>query len=162
MANPYLSLPNYYLLSDMRTVKDLSNDQSSAVGNSAATQYIIDVCASQVDTVLAGRITLPIPTPPGPPLFLAGLVAALADRMMFGRRADLPKGIAAKAAAADQWLQDFKNGGVSLPGVPFASVPQLQNSDSVNGQSRFDYDFFTAPSPTSPAGSPGGVGPFNP
>lgn len=262
--NPYITTAQFQAMYDIRVTATLSNDQNSNSVAIATVQFMLDMQASELDSFLNGRFTLPITPPQIPasgiialtaipadnstitisdgfisvtftflsggvatnqvntasgntatiagifatvigksglniaagengnavslvnklpgvagnvamtttsaaltisgmaggeyqmPLILTKWVGVTAAARMYARRNDRPKGIDADVAAAMQWRADIIAGIIGIPGVPFANVPILQDSNFPQGQSEFDYVFGSAPSPTGTSG-PGNV-----
>lgn len=149
MANPYITTTQFFAFMDQRVALNLSGDQNSSNGVPPNIQTLLDSRAAYIDTVFANRVVLPL-TVVSP--FLTQLIANLVQGDLYMRRTDVPDAVARAFDAAEKWLKDFLTGAVSLPNVPPASQPTLQVSDFINGQSRFDYIYGLAPSPTGPAG----------
>lgn len=138
MSNPYLTVAQFNLLYDVRTSTELSDDTGAGTGNDAATQLIVDLAASEVDTLLQGRYGLPL-VPATIPAVLTKITAVKAIRSLFARRADLPKGLQGDLDWAAKWEEDFIAGKVNLPGISRdGAVPAMPISAAADGSSRFD------------------------
>lgn len=150
MANPYLSVAEFFMLYDKRTMLQLSGDADSPAGNQQNLQFVLDVCASYFDSFLNGRVGLPLPTVP---IFIKMFIADLGVYRMYGRRTDMPDYVKTAGQKAMDWLQNFMAGGVTIPGAS-QTIPVLQDSDFLDGRSQWDWTLGTFPLPGSP-GTPG-------
>jgi phage gp36-like protein len=132
--NPYCSIAQIQALYDARAVVELSSDDGSEAQVDDTVQLCLDVAASDLESVLANRYPLPLPTVP---LVLTGKVAALAMKKLYGRRSDIPKGTAADIQSAEDWMQLLIAGRVSIPFID-RQGPTLSYSGAKDGSSRFD------------------------
>jgi len=139
VANAYLTITQLYSFYDERTVNELSNDNSSGLVDDAKLQDNLDAAAGELDSVLSGRVALPLAAGTADTAlgFLRKMVADLAMRNLYGRRSDAPEEIQGAWQRAEQWLKDFMERRVSIPGISRASAT-LSASASFTGQSRFD------------------------
>lgn len=143
MSNAYCNYAQLVLLYDKRVVDMLSNDTNQPVPTTAV-EMALDTAASRFDSIFTGRATLPISPMP---LILTKYVAALAMRHLYARRSDLPDEVKADAKEADQWIKDYINARVNIPGQA-RKQPELTSSGTLDGTSAFDgIPYF------SPAGS---------
>jgi len=162
-ANPYCSVQQLGMLYDIRSVSQLSNDKNSRQANQPNIQFILDVQAGELESVLYGRYDLPSVWALNPiPFILTKYVAATAAGRLWGRRSDKPKAISADEQWAEDWLKGIMNGSMSIPFLEREAQPVLQDSDFINGVSRFDWVYGQAPSPTGPSGNQTGPPNVNP
>lgn len=148
MSNAFITPTQFFTYYDARTFAQLSGDQGSPQGDPAKLQTILDAAAGILSSTLANRVTLPLASVPE---FLRMIVADLAAKRLFGRRAGIPKDILETWKQAEEWLKDFREGVVSIPDVAPAQVPVLQDSDFTDGRSRFDRIYGQTPSETGPS-----------
>jgi len=157
MANNYATPAQLFANYDQRTCLQLSGDQNTSQGNPTNIQFLLDMCASILDSALTGRYNLPLSTPV--PLVLTWYVVTKTAARLYGRRSDLPKQIVADNQAADDWMKALiETGSVQLPGIPPAATPRLQDSNFPQGSSEFDGVFGTPVSPFGPTNTGGNVG----
>lgn len=123
------------MLYDSRVLAELSNDTDSATEDSTTLQFVLDVGASEVETELTGRISLP---PGTVDLILTRLVAAKAVSGAYMRRGNLPDAVKLEYQWMEDWFEKFRNRLVKLPSAAWAAQPQLYSSGSKDGTSRFD------------------------
>lgn len=131
----------------VNTVVPGANPPSGYAGN---VPIITTSPAVQVSGMMNGSTKAPDP--------LTKLVAVPTAARLFARRNDRPKQISDDMKWRDDWLKLLLLGAVSIPGVPFAAQPRLEDSNFPQGSSFFDYVYGTFPSPTSPINTTGNVG----
>ena len=119
----------------------------------ATIQNALDTAASYLDSTLTGRITLPITLAPFP-LFLTNWVAVMGVNFLFGRRNDLPKNLKLQVQRCEEWLIDFRNRKVGIPGLSRAQ-PELVDSNYTDGRSQFDHFPYFDRRPTKTSTSKG-------
>ena len=115
MANAYCSITQFGWFFDVRQAGMLANDTASAIPDNATLQAMLDSGASELDSHLAGRVALPITSPP---LILARLTAAMTVQALYLRRTDVPKGAKALIDWMTDWIKLFDSGKVSIPANP--------------------------------------------
>lgn len=135
MSNTYCTLSQLNSLHDARVVAQLSNDANSTTATDSVVQLLLDIEASNLDTVLAGRVS-PVPMT-SPPALFTKFVAAWTMKALYLRRGDLPDTIKAQCQEADDWVAAFIKGMVGIPNQTRAQ-PELTSSGSTDGSSRFD------------------------
>jgi len=133
--NQYCSITQLKMLYDLRTVIELSDDTATNTEQDTTLQFVLDVAASDLDSVFTNRFPIPLPTVP---LVVTGKCAALAMKRLFSRRSDIPKGIQADIDAADRWIEQIIAGRVNIPGID-RNAPTLSYSGAKDGSSRFDH-----------------------
>lgn len=154
MSNAYATTAQFYILYDVRTVAQLSNDANSSEAVATTIQTLLDMQASELESSLYGFVGLPLTVTPIP-LVLTKWVCATTARRLFGRRNDLPKQVQADSDWAEHWIELFRKNLIQIPFVSRQEVPALQDSDFVDGRSRFDGMMGGCPSPTGPTSSGG-------
>lgn len=151
MANPYCTFVQLLAIYDRRQLSALSNDDNARQANEDHLQSLLDMSASELDSTISGRWPLPLPNPI--PAILTKWVAIRACDMLYARRNDAPKGLAAEKTWADTWIEQLRNGQVSLPNIARSTLPVLQSSNFKDGQSQFDnlplFDLPATPTSTS-------------
>lgn len=60
MSNPYITISQFNQLYDMKVLAQLSNDQQSSDALQTTIQMALDIQAGELESVLSGRVTLPI------------------------------------------------------------------------------------------------------
>ena len=138
------------MLADVREMLELSGDANSSSGVPGNIDFILDMNASELDSYLSGRYTLPLADPA--PAICAKFVAARTKASLFGRRSTLPPNLKAELEWADKWIEGLMDGRFGLPGVARANGPAVAASDRPDGSSQFDRVFGQCPSPTGPSG----------
>lgn len=111
MANAYCTLAQLEWLVDTRATAQISNDSNSNQANQSNLQALLDIAASDLVTVLTGRVALPLTSVPP---ILTRWVGAKAAELIYGRRGDLPKQVKTAVEWADQWAKDFIAGKVTI------------------------------------------------
>lgn len=152
MANDYCTIAQFQMIYDSRVMDELSNDTDSTVGNDTNIQFLLDLAASELDSILSGRYTLPLTTVD---LVLTKFVAVKAVERMYARRNDLPEAVKQDIEWANQWIQDLKDRKINLPNVTRANAPNLYSSNYKDGRSQFDHVPFLDKPPTSTSTSKG-------
>jgi phage gp36-like protein len=148
MANPYCNPTQFALYLDARVGGQLSRDDGNRLANAATQQELLDAAAGELESYLTGRYALPLATIPP---VLRRWVAALAIRMLYGRRSNLPGGVKSDVDQFDRWATMLIEGKVGLPGIDPQYQPALDSSDATDGRSRFDWVFGFGPSKTGPS-----------
>lgn len=151
MSNLYITQPQFLMLLDRRTGLQLSGDANLSAGTPTNLDFILDMSASIVDSVLYGRYDITFPQ--GVPKFCTWLVYCKATSLLFARRNDKPKQVDEDEKKADDWIEMIIEGKISIPGYDRAQQPNLIFSDSLTGKSVWDNIYDLPISPTSPAGS---------
>lgn len=148
MANSFCTLAQLYAVYDYRTLSQLSNDNNQREAVETRIQTIMDMQASELESMLAGRFALPLSVVP---LVLTKWVAVTTAARMFARRADAPKGFDRDLKWADDFMKNLMDGQFQLNGVDRAKGPALHYSEYTDGRSRFDQvaNFDRPPSDTS-------------
>lgn len=136
MSNTYCNVSQLLDLFDQRSIAELTNDSGQGVRNDTRVQNLLDMKASELEATLANRWPLPLPTVP---LVLRMWVGLSTVVRFYGRRADRPKGLDADAEWCKDFLRQLRDGEVNLPGVSRNDQPQLLDSESFTGRSRFSY-----------------------
>lgn len=111
MANAYLTITQLRSYYDTRQLAQLSNDKGGKDSDETTLQLLCDTAASELESHLSARITLPLATVP---LVLTRWCAARVADMIWGRRNDRPKQVDADKAWADDWLEKWDSGLVSI------------------------------------------------
>lgn len=148
MANPYCTPDQLLAMYDRRVMLQLSGDDNNREGQPQNIQTLLDMQASELESYLSGMYALPLASVP---LVLSKWVAATTAGRLYGRRTDIPKQVEADLAWADAWVKGLQEGRIAIPNIARATQPALQDSDFVDGRSRFDYVFGGLPSPTGPS-----------
>lgn len=154
MSNPYATSDDLFAAMDRRSALELSGDDNRHEGQPAHINALLDMQASELDSVLQGRYgSVPLSVTPVPPI-LTKWVVAKTQRALFARRGSIPKEVQAESEWADEWLQKLMDNKVGIPGLPGPSrvQPALQDSNYTDGRSRFDWIFNQHPSKTGPSG----------
>jgi phage gp36-like protein len=147
MSNAYATIDQLFALYDRRTMLQLSGDDNQHEGQTSNVQTILDMEASELESSL-GAWTLPLASVP---LVLTKWVCCRAAWRLFARRSDVPAGIKADKEWSDKFIVDLRQGRVTLNNLPRAVQPTLQDSDFMDGRSRFDYVLGQYPSDTGPS-----------
>lgn len=111
MSNAYCTITQLGYFLDTRSTGQLGNDTNTTTADTTITQTALDTSASELESHLRGRVTLPLTTVP---TVLTRWVAVKASEILYGRRGDLPKQVKAAIDWADQWVKDFDAGIVSI------------------------------------------------
>lgn len=127
MSNQYATIANLTARKDLRQVSVLSDDLDTGDLNTNNVQVALDDAAAQLDAVFTNRIALPIPAPI--PAILTRLTCSIAFGFLYGRRGDLPSDIQKEVDFAEDWLNQFRLGQVSVAGSA-RNGPELTQSDS--------------------------------
>lgn len=125
--NAYASISDLTARKDLRQVSVLTTDDDTGTLNTNNAQVALDDAASTLDSVFTNRIALPIPAPI--PLILTRICCALAFAALYGRRGDVPADIQKEVDFAEDWLNQFRLGQVSVAGSA-RNGPELTQSDS--------------------------------
>jgi phage gp36-like protein len=151
MSNAYCTFTQFQTFYDIRSLQMLGNDANQRLETQTLIQSLLDASASYIDQFLNGRFNI---DPTNVPAVLTAYVAERTVAMLYRRRGDVPKGVAAALEQQDKMLQQIAEGSLSLAGLAPATLPALVASDSLTGRSRFDHirDFDYPASPTSPGG----------
>lgn len=150
MANPYCSQNDLFAMYDQRVMLNLSGDKNASQGDLGNVQTLLDIQAGDLEAVLSGRYPLPLPTVP---LVLKKWVGITTAGRLYARRNDMPKGLAADLEWAKDWLKQLTDGVIGLPGIDRATAPNLENSTSLHGRSRFDFVFGQHRTKSEPGGN---------
>jgi phage gp36-like protein len=135
MSNAYCTSAQFFTFYDIRLFSQLSNDSNSRNANQTTIQFLLDVQASELESYLAGRFALPLPSVP---MVLTKWVAASTADRLFARRSDQPEKVKADAEWADKWIKELVSTRVSLPNIERAVGPELGASNFADGRSQFD------------------------
>lgn len=143
MSNAYCQLSDLAARYDIRQANQLSNDINDPINPNATNQQAaLDDVASQLDSYLMNRVTIPWDVTIPVPQILTRYVASHAFERLYGRRGDAPDSVGRDVKETDKWLEDFCAGVTMLPGTSRA-VPALVESDSFHGRSITDgVDYF--------------------
>lgn len=132
--NVYCTKAQFALLYDVRTMHQLSQDDGTGEAFGVGSlELMLDLAASELEAVLAGRFALPLVSVPK---ILTRWVAVKAAERFYQRRVGSPDKLADDVKWADEWLELLRLGKVGLPGNVRAQAPQLTSSESLRGVSR--------------------------
>jgi phage gp36-like protein len=148
MSNPYCTPAQFFALYDRRSMLQLSSDDSDRDGDLVKVQTILDVQASELESYLSGRWSLPLVTVPA---VLTKWVAVTAAVRMYARRTDAPSSLNDDKKWSADWIEQLQRGVVVLPGVDRGVAPTLTSSDFTDGRSRWDRVLGGLPSATGPS-----------
>jgi hypothetical protein len=153
MANSYITTNQFCALFDWRTAAQLSNDMNSRQLNAETLQLLLDIEANEMEATITGRYDLLSVQQLSPMSgMLTKYVGVRANCRLWSRRSDRPKAVDKDEEWADKWKSDFELGKIIIPGLQPAAQPVLENSNSLQGRSRWADVYGQPPSPTAPDG----------
>lgn len=103
--------------------------------------------ANGATTQFAHTTSTTIYTVPG---VLTDWVATKTALRLFGRRPDRPTALDADNKDADEWMEKLLSYRITIPGLS-RDIPQLEDSNFIDGESQFDRVFGQLPSDTGPS-----------
>jgi|SRR6185437_8034791 len=120
--NAYCTVDQVMLMYDLRTVLDLSGDDNRHEGQAPTLQFLLDMQASELDSVIQGRYGS-VPLAGELPLILTKWVGVTGCRRFFARRNDEPPQLKSDAEWADQWMEALMDNKIGIPGVARVALP---------------------------------------
>lgn len=139
--NSYCTIVQLTSFYDVKTIAELSDDTESGELSQVIVQQCLDAAASRLDSVFAGRWTVPVLLADGtaPPI-ITQHCAVLAMYNLYRRKSRIPE-IFTNNDLADthQFLQDVLTSKLSFATITRSGAyPQLVASGSFNGRSKWD------------------------
>lgn len=122
MSNVYCTIDQLFAVFDRRTMLEQSGDDNSHEGQLANIQTLLDMQASQLDSVLQGRYGT-VPLTDTVPAVLSKWVAVTTAARLFARRNDIPQQVRADLEWAEGWMKELMDNKVGLPGVSRHALP---------------------------------------
>ena len=134
-ANPYCTIAQLSWFFDSRMAGMLANDANTGIADTDKLQGILDSVASELESHLFGRVSLPLSFIP--PVLTEWVAIRAADRL-YGRRSDGPNKIAADVQWAKEWIEKFDRGQISLPRIGRSMPSYMPGADSRLAAARAD------------------------
>lgn len=145
MSNAYCTPAQFFALYDRRSMLELSSDDNDRDGVLATVQTVLDVQASELESYLSGRWSLPLASVPA---VLTKWVAVTSAVRMYARRTDAPSSLNDDKKWAADWIEQLQRGVAVLPGIDRDVSPGLASSEFTDGRSRWDRVLGSYPSAT--------------